>query len=625
VSDSSPDYRQALAVAVDAARKAGAILRADFHRPGGPRGHGDHAEADDEAGRLICDLLRPLGWGLRCEDPRTLERGSDGRHVWLIDPNDGTSAYLKGRRGSAVSIAALRDGVPVLGVVYAFCYPDSGEGDLVAWAEGCPLTRNGKPMRIDLKESKLDEKANPPAIVFVSQDADRKPAANAECTRPARFIALPSIAYRLARVAVGDGLAAVSLSGPGDWDYGAGHALLRGAGGVLVDGSGEEVRYTPDGRSSVVCCFGGSPAVVKELCQRDWPNVLGGSANFTPPFCLLRPRPGRAVADPGMLARAQGCLLGQLAGDSLGGQVEFRDRDDIERKFPDGVRELRDGGTWHNLAGQPTDDSEMALMLARTLVHEGRYDRSRTLDAYLHWWPHAWDRGSNLSRALGSAGSGRTVEERLALVEENANRGESGQSNGSLMRISPLGIFGAGRPGEAAAWAREDSGLTHPHSTCRDACAAFVAAIAHAIAAGDGPEGAYRAAVEEAGRSGGQPAVRQALEMARLSPPADYQTHMGFVLVALQNAFWQLLHAASLEEGVVDTVMRGGDTDTNGAIAGALLGAVHGRDAVPSRWVSALLSCRPMKESGTRHPMPQEFWPVDALVVAEALLYTGQQ
>ena len=69
------------------------------------------------------------------------------------------------------------------------------------------------------------------------------------------------------------------------------------------------------------------------------------------------------------------------------------------------------------------------------------------------------------------------------------------------------------------------------------------------------------------------------------APPKDYTKHMGWVLIALQNALYQLLHAATLEEGVVDTVMRGGDTDTNGAIARALLGAVHGRGAIPARWV----------------------------------------
>jgi len=65
--------------------------------------------------------------------------------------------------------------------------------------------------------------------------------------------------------------------------------------------------------------------------------------------------------------RAQGCLLGQLAGDSLGGLVEFRSPEEIRRNYPDGVRELADGGTWNTIAGQPTDDSEMALSLARML------------------------------------------------------------------------------------------------------------------------------------------------------------------------------------------------------------------------------------------------------------------
>jgi len=63
-----------------------------------------------------------------------------------------------------------------------------------------------------------------------------------------------------------------------------------------------------------------------------------------------------------MLERAQGRLLGQLAGDALGSLVEFRSQDDIRREYPNGVRELTDGGTWNTIAGQPTDDSEMALL-----------------------------------------------------------------------------------------------------------------------------------------------------------------------------------------------------------------------------------------------------------------------
>jgi ADP-ribosylglycohydrolase/fructose-1,6-bisphosphatase/inositol monophosphatase family enzyme len=613
------DYRQALATAVDAARAAGDLLREDFYRSGGPRGAGDYADADTEAEQLIRDRLRAASpWGYRGEELGATP-GEDGSHLWLVDPNDGTRAYLKGWRGSAVSIGLLRDTTPVLGVVYSFCYPDDA-GDLIAWAEGCgSITRNGQPVSADLSAAVLGAGT----LVLVSQDADDNPAANTECLSPARYLVVPSIAYRLARVAAGDAGCGLSLSQPGAWDYAAGHALVRAAGGLLIDQDGKEVAYTPDGQSATHWCFGGAPAIVRELAARDWNKALTPAAPSEPPYCLVRPTPGRAVRNPGMLDRAQGCLLGQLAGDSLGGLVEFRSGWLIRERYPDGCRELKDGGTWNNLAGQPTDDSELALMLARTLVHRGEYDAAAVLDGYARWYddPQTFDIGGTTRQALRAAAEAPSREERLGETLQAANR--HSQANGSLMRISPLGIFGAGRPDEAATWARADSQLTHPHPVCQDACVVFVAAIVHAIAQGGGPKAAYAAALAEAARQEAHPDVRATLEAAQQGPPADYSAQMGWVRIALQNAFYQLLHAPSFEEGVVATVMAGGDTDTNGAIAGALLGAVHGRRAVPRRWVDALLSCRPLKGTGTAHPRRVEFWPVDALELAEALLMGG--
>ena len=48
--------------------------------------------------------------------------------------------------------------------------------------------------------------------------------------------------------------------------------------------------------------------------------------------------------------------------------MEFWETGEIHEAYPDGVRKLADGGTWDTIAGQPTDDSEMALSLARTIV-----------------------------------------------------------------------------------------------------------------------------------------------------------------------------------------------------------------------------------------------------------------
>lgn len=310
-----------------------------------------------------------------------------------------------------------------------------------------------------------------------------------------------------------------------------------------------------------------------------------------------------------MLSRAQGCLLGQLAGDALGSLVEFRGPADIRREYPQGVREMIDGGTWNTIAGQPTDDSEMALMLARLLVDKGGYDPGEARKAYVFWLDSGpFDCGMTVSAGLRGRPNGES------------------QANGAMMRVSPLGIFGAGRAGEdVGAWARQDAALTHPHRVCLEANVLFARAIAHAISTGCSAVELYRQIVHWAEGMAVDGILLEAVRAAAKAPPADYVHQAGWVLTAFRNALWQLVHAKSLEEAVVDTVMRGGDTDTNAAICGALLGAVYGRGAVPDRWIEALVGCRPAAgDPRVHHPRPECFWPVDALELAERLLTAGR-
>lgn len=314
----------------------------------------------------------------------------------------------------------------------------------------------------------------------------------------------------------------------------------------------------------------------------------------------------RAVAfAPGFLERAQGCLLGQLAGDALGGLVEFRRAEDIQSDYPDGVRFLLDGGTWGTIAGQPTDDSEMALALARLLVDQRRYDPAAAREAYQTWL------------ASGPFDCGHTIRQGL-----RGHPNPDSQANGALMRISPLGIFGANYPlAQVAAWARQDAALTHPHPVCQRANALFAMAIAVAIRSGCGPEELYQQITLWAEELQVPDSLRAATRRAATVPPTDYLTHQGWVLIAWQNALWQLLRAPNLEEGVVDTIMQGGDTDTNAAICGALLGAVYGREAIPAQWREALRHCRPSAgDPRVRHPRPACYWPVDALELAAQLV-----
>jgi hypothetical protein len=119
----------------------------------------------------------------------------------------------------------------------------------------------------------------------------------------------------------------------------------------LYDQMGEPIRYDRHGNGSRSGrCFGGPRSLVQELVGREWNSALRRDPKNPEPYALCWPKRGCTVCDAGLLSRAQGCMLGQFAGDSLGGLVEFESAALIRRKHPSGVRLLEDGGTFGTLA-----------------------------------------------------------------------------------------------------------------------------------------------------------------------------------------------------------------------------------------------------------------------------------
>jgi ADP-ribosylglycohydrolase len=462
--------------------------------------------------------------------------------------------------------------------------PDRGR-DTIAWAEGAgPIQRNGKPLDVDLSQRLLGAGE----FVFATASSALRPGAWARAVAPARYIAMPSIAYRLARIAAGDGAATVSTHAVNEYDIAAGMALIRAAGGVVLDAQGKTVILEGKLERRLSGCFAGAPGAAAQLASHDWKSL----ENEPPQKARVSLGFPRRVSEA-ELERAQGCLLGQVIGDSLGSLVEFKSAGEIARLFPSGVRALADGGVFHTIAGQPTDDSEMALTLARTILRHHGFERDKVLDAYRDWMQ---------TRPIDI---GETTERGLLGLHTTES-----ESNGSLMRVSPIGVWAAGDPARAAAAAREDSTLTHPNPLCVEACAAYGAAIAAGVA------GASRKEMVKVALAHCSGPAHDAIKRNAL--PEDF-TH-GRALIALQNAFYRLSSGASVEESLVATVGCGGDTDTNAAVTGALLGAVHGREAFPARWVYAVLACRPLSEAASPRPRPAQYWPDDVLELAEALL-----
>lgn len=287
--------------------------------------------------------------------------------------------------------------------------------------------------------------------------------------------------------------------------------------------------------------------------------------------------------------RALGAWYGQLIGDSLGSLVEFRTQESIAAEYPEGVRELADGGPFSLAAGQPTDDSELALALARSLVRNNGYDREDVVASYRRWSSSdPFDQGDATRSAFryGAPNPGT-------------------QANGALMRVSPVAIAFHRDPARAADSARQDAMLSHPNEFCQQVNALWVRVLAEVIGTGADPLPLFR---EHAGE------LRPLVKEAERAAPPDVFEKQGWVRHAFQLTVFEAARGGGFEESLVRTVGRGGDTDTNAAIVGAFLGAVHGVDGIPRRWIDAVDSCRPKRNR------PPEYHPNDATRLVDALL-----
>jgi myo-inositol-1(or 4)-monophosphatase len=228
-------YREEMAAAERAAREAGSIIMGLF------KGKFDVQEkskdnpvttADIEANQKIREIVRGRfpndGW-LSEEDKDSSHRLSLSR-VWVIDPIDGTKEFIEGVPQFAVSIGFVVDGRPKVAVVY-----NPAEDSFYKAAAGQGAFLNHQPIhtspRRDIDGALLLVSRSEPQRkfqVFVDR-CEIKP--------------VGSIAFRLAKVAGGDGDGTLTFRSIHEWDICGGVLLVEEAGGTVVDGSGKQLMF----------------------------------------------------------------------------------------------------------------------------------------------------------------------------------------------------------------------------------------------------------------------------------------------------------------------------------------------------------------------------------------------
>ena len=274
-------------------------------------------------------------------------------------------------------------------------------------------------------------------------------------------------------------------------------------------------------------------------------------------------------------SRFWGCALGAAVGDALGMPLEFGPPQPADRL----VREM---GSGRLPPGSFTDDTEMALALAESLLAHSPLDPADLAERFVAWYQaRPPDVGIHTAQVLGRVAHGEAWA--AAAMAAQAYHPESA-GNGSVMRCWPVALAHWNDLPALLADSRLQSRVTHPHPECV-AGSALVNAIIYFLLHDATPQEAVAEALGAVRDlpSGLLQAVRAAPDLSRSG-----LKNSGWVRHTVESATWGLLTTHSFEEAVVQVVNLGGDADTAGAVVGALAGAAYGLEAIPRRWRDAL-------------------------------------
>lgn len=287
---------------------------------------------------------------------------------------------------------------------------------------------------------------------------------------------------------------------------------------------------------------------------------------------------------------AYGAIVGALAGDAAGATLEFLGRKPTSEEV-NAAMSMNGGGAWKTAPGQITDDGELTLSLLHALSKSDVYDQNRAAQWYRRWYlSNPFDVGIATTNALGYGDLDSPILAQTIMA--NAKKANSAsKANGGLMRISALGAWSANVDlDQAIEAAKLDAQLTHPNHSCQWAGAAYVVAIRHLVINSRDAQGAFKLAENVLSAKGAEEVLGW-LRDAENGDLPEFHPSAGFVRIGFTHAFYHLIQEHSYEISITQTLLGGGDTDTNACIVGGLIGALHGVDSIPALMRDRLLEC----------------------------------
>lgn len=282
-------------------------------------------------------------------------------------------------------------------------------------------------------------------------------------------------------------------------------------------------------------------------------------------------------------------IMGVAVGDALGVPVEFKKRGTFY------VTEMQGYGTHNQPAGTWSDDTSLTLALADNLLPDG-VDGKPDLECIAwgatEWYDNAAYTPHGKVFDVGNATAEAIKRLKKGVAPEKAGgTGERDNGNGSLMRIAPLTfyMFGIREAEERFRIVRDVSSITHAHEWSVAACYIYVEML-NKLRMGRKKKAAYAELREDFAH--GVPFISKAtlgkfvriLENDISTLPEEEIRSSGFVIDTLEAAFWCFMTTDNYRDAVLKAVNLGDDTDTTGAVTGALAGLAYGLDSIPQEW-----------------------------------------
>lgn len=268
---------------------------------------------------------------------------------------------------------------------------------------------------------------------------------------------------------------------------------------------------------------------------------------------------------PDVRQRARASLLGLAIGDALGATVEFMTASEIRAQH--GVHRKLTGGGWLRLRpGEVTDDTQMSLCIARSIVGGGFSTRDIAQRFVVWYRSRPPDIGNTCRRGIARYIANGTVH-------GPPNEGDAG--NGAVMRMAPIALAALADVPLLEVQAIEQAHITH-HHPLSDAACILVGRLIQLALIGHGMHRLRRQAE----------VTIAAFPKFRFAPYHGLST--AYVVDTMQTVLHFLFATSSFEECLIATVNQGGDADTTGAIVGAIAGAYYGIEAIPREWVRKL-------------------------------------